>query len=125
MKLEVLVTQSRTTLCNPMDCSPPDSSTHGVSRQEYWGKLPFPSPRDLPYSGIEPGSPALQADSLLSELPGKQCIYVNPNLLIHTPLASTCSFSISVSLSLLANKAIYTIFLDSTYMHNIQYFFFS
>ena len=76
------------------------------SRQEYWNGLLFPSPEDLPYSGIEPGSPALQADSLLSELPGKQCIYVNPNLLIHTPLASTCSFSISVSLSLLANKAI-------------------
>ena len=41
------------------------------SRQNYWSGLPFPSPRDLPDSGIEPGSPALQADSLLSEPPGK------------------------------------------------------
>ena len=41
------------------------------SRQEYWSGLPFPSPRDLPDPGIEPGSPALQADALTSELPGK------------------------------------------------------
>ena len=41
------------------------------SRQEYWSGLPFPSPGDLPYPGIEPGSPALQADALLSEPPGK------------------------------------------------------
>ena len=43
----------------------------GFSRQEYWSGLPFPSPGDLPDSGIEPGSPALQADSLPSELPVK------------------------------------------------------
>ena len=41
------------------------------SRQEYWSGLPFPSPGHLPDSGIEPGSPALQADALLSEPPGK------------------------------------------------------
>ena len=39
----------------------------GFSKQEYWSGLPFPSPGDLPDPGIEPGSPALQADSLLSE----------------------------------------------------------
>ena len=43
----------------------------GFSRQEYWSGLPFPSPGDLPNPEIEPGSPALQADSLLSEPPGK------------------------------------------------------
>ena len=43
----------------------------GFSRQEYWSGLPFPSPRDLPNPGIEPGSPALQADTLPSEPPGK------------------------------------------------------
>ena len=43
----------------------------GFSRQEYWSGLPFPSPGDLPDPGIEPASPALQADSLLSEPPGK------------------------------------------------------
>ena len=40
------------------------------SRQEYWRGLPFPSSGDLPDPGIEPGSPAFQADSLLSESPG-------------------------------------------------------
>ena len=40
------------------------------SRKEYWSGWPFPSPGDLPDSGIEPGSPALQADSSLTELPG-------------------------------------------------------
>ena len=39
----------------------------GFSRQEYWSGLPFPSPGDLPNPGVEPGSPALQADSLPSE----------------------------------------------------------
>ena len=39
----------------------------GFSRQEYWSGLPFPSPGDLPKPGIEPRSPALQADALSSE----------------------------------------------------------
>ena len=43
----------------------------GFSRQEYWNGLPFPSPGDLPDPGIEPGSPALQADTLSSEPLGK------------------------------------------------------
>ena len=43
----------------------------GFSRQEYWSGLPFPSPGDLPNPGIEPGSPALQAEALPSGLPGK------------------------------------------------------
>ena len=43
----------------------------GFSRQEFWSGLPFPSPGDLPDPGIEPRSPALQADTLPSELPGK------------------------------------------------------
>ena len=41
------------------------------SRQEYWSGLPFPSPGDLPNPGTEPGRPALQADALPSEPPGK------------------------------------------------------
>ena len=41
------------------------------SRREYWSGLPFPSPGDLPNAVIEPGSPALQADALPSEPPGK------------------------------------------------------
>ena len=43
----------------------------GFSRQEYWSGLLFLSPGDLPDPGIEPGSPALLAESLLSESPGK------------------------------------------------------
>ena len=43
----------------------------GFSRQEYWSGVPFPSPGDLPNPGIEPGSPALQADALPSKPPGK------------------------------------------------------
>ena len=43
----------------------------GFSRQEYWSGLPFPPPEDLPNPGTEPGSPALQADSLPTEPPGK------------------------------------------------------
>ena len=47
-------------------------SSMGFSRQEYWSGLPFPSPGDLPDPGIKLGSPALQADALTSEPPGKQ-----------------------------------------------------
>ena len=50
-----------------MDCSPPDFSLHGISQQEYQSGLPFPSLGDLPSPRIEPGSPASQADSLLSK----------------------------------------------------------
>ena len=43
----------------------------GLSRQEYWSGLPFPSPGDLPDPGIEPGSTTFQADALTSEPPRK------------------------------------------------------
>ena len=66
---ESVVAQSCRTLCESMDCSPSDSSVLGnsPSKKEYWSGLPFPSPGDLPDPGIEPGSPALQADALPSE----------------------------------------------------------
>ena len=66
-----LVTKLCSTLATPrtVGCQAPLSM--GFSRQEYWIGLPFPSPGDLPYPGIEPGSPTLQADSLPSEPPGK------------------------------------------------------
>ena len=60
--------QSCPTLCGPMDQAP---LSMGFSRQEYWTGLPFPSLGNLPDPGIEPGSPELQADSLLAELQGK------------------------------------------------------
>ena len=48
----------------------------GFSRQKYWNGLPFPSPRYLPDPGIEPGSPALQADTLPSKPPGKEPLFL-------------------------------------------------
>ena len=56
----------------------------GFSRQEYWSGLPFPSPGDLPDPGIEPRSPALQADALTSEPPGKPSVLNFPGF--DTPL---------------------------------------
>ena len=53
----------------------------GFSRQEYWSGLPFPSPGDLPDPGIEPRSPALQADALPFEPPGKSHLKYKLNLL--------------------------------------------
>ena len=54
------------------------SPSMGFSRQEYYSGLPFPSPGNLPSPGTEPRSPALQADSLLSEPSGK-CRRTNDN----------------------------------------------
>ena len=68
-----LVTKSCLTLETPWTVACQAPLCMGFSRQESWSGLPFPSPGDLPNSGIEPGSPALQADSLLSEPPGKPC----------------------------------------------------
>jgi len=70
-----LAAQSCSTLCDPMDCSPPGSSVHETlfqARILEW--LPFPPPRDLPDPGIKPTpleSPALQVDSLPLVPPGK------------------------------------------------------
>ena len=50
----------------------------GFFRQEYWSGLPFPSPGDLPNPGIEPGFPALEADALTSEPPGKPILQGDP-----------------------------------------------
>ena len=64
----MFVAQSCPILCNSMDCQNPLSME--FSRQEYRKGLPSPSPGDLPQSGKEPGSPALQADSLASDPTG-------------------------------------------------------
>ena len=67
-----LVTQACLNLWDPIDCSPPDSSVLGDSpRQEYWSGLPSPPPQALPNPGIQPRSPALQADSFLIKPLGK------------------------------------------------------
>ena len=66
-----LVAKSCPTLATALTVAPQAPLSMGFSRQEYWSELPFPSPGDLPDLGIKPGSPALQADSLSSEPPGK------------------------------------------------------
>ena len=74
MRARVLALQSYLTLCDPVDCSPPGSSVHGIFPQEYGSGLPFPTPGDLPCPGIEPSSaesPALGGRFFPSEPPGK------------------------------------------------------
>ena len=70
-KVKVLVIQSFLSLCDPMVCSPPGSSAHGIlqARILEWVAIPFSG--NLPDLWIKPGSCALQADSLPSELPEK------------------------------------------------------
>ena len=65
------VAQSCPTLCDPMDCSPPGSSLHGIlqARVLEWVAISFS--RESSDAGIKPGSPAFQADALTSEPPGK------------------------------------------------------
>ena len=70
--VKVLVALSCPNLCAaPWTVAHQAPLSMGFSRQEYWSGLPFPSPGDLPDPGIKPRFPALEADSLLSELPGK------------------------------------------------------
>ena len=61
---------------------------HGLSmefsRQEYWSRLPFPSPGDLPNPGTKAGSPSLQADYLFSELQGKPILKILANYMKDT-----------------------------------------
>ena len=70
----VLVVQPCPALSNPMDCSLPGSSVHGILQARILDWLAIPFSRDLPDPGIKPRSPALQADSLPSELLGKPLI---------------------------------------------------
>ena len=72
-------------LCDPMDCSLPGSLSLGILQARILEWLPCPPPGNLPDSGIEPVSLALQADSLPTEPPGKpimECINVNFLVLI-------------------------------------------
>ena len=73
--LWVLIAQLYPTLNDPMDCSPPGSSVPGTSQARILDWVAFPSPGDLPDPRMEPVSPALQADSLHCEPPGKPHTY--------------------------------------------------
>ena len=61
----------------------------GFSGREYWSGLPFASPGDLPDPGIEPASPALQTDSLLSEPPGKYLFSISSVQFSHWVMSSS------------------------------------
>ena len=68
------------------------------SRQEHWSGQPFPPPGDLPHPEMEPGSPALQADALPSEPPGKPQDHFTPNkrgIILETTQENMNSNSIS------------------------------
>ena len=65
-----LVAQSCPTLATPWTVACQAPLSMGFPRQEYWSELPFPPPGNLPNPGIKPGSPALQMDSLPTELKG-------------------------------------------------------
>ena len=74
--MRVLVTQCVQLFATPLTVACQAPLSMGFSRQEYWSGLPFPSPGDLPDPGLEPGSPALQADSLPSQPPRSYALYV-------------------------------------------------
>ena len=70
----------------------------GFSRQEYWSGLPCPSPGDLPDPGIEPRYPALQADSLPFEPPGKpllesRCVFILYQVCVLKVFSPDCGLS--------------------------------
>ena len=85
------VAQSCLTLCDPVDCSLPSSSIHGILQQEYWSGLPFPPPGDHPDPGIEPGSPVLEADALAAEPPGKPLPFPYPGYIPDPGIEPTSS----------------------------------
>ena len=74
MKSESVSCSVYLTLCDPMGCSPPGDGpplSMGITRQEHWSGLPFPSPGDLPNPGMEPGSPVIAGRVFNTEPPGK------------------------------------------------------
>ena len=77
----MLVAQLCLTLYDPVDCSPPVSSVHGIPQERILEWVAFPSPGDIPDPGIEHGSPALQTDSLPCEVPGRpRLAHINSRL---------------------------------------------
>ena len=82
------VAQSFLTPSDPIDCSLPGSSVHGISQTRVLEWVPFPAAGDLPEPEIKPKSPTLQADALPPEPPEKQKITTKKNTTQKTePLA--------------------------------------
>ena len=85
------VAQSCLTLLTPWTVAHQAPLSMAFSRREYWSGLPFPPPGDLPHRGIEPGSPALQADALTSEPAGKPiCMQICKNSCISPHCVHVC-----------------------------------
>ena len=115
--------QSCLTLCNPMDCSPPGSSVHGILQARIQEWVPFPAPGDLPNRGIKPIAPALLADSLSSEPPGKPHLswylsryrlppffnHMSPPSLSSKPWASNVSREKALSIYLSADQSVFSL----------------
>ena len=89
-----LVTKSCPTLAIPWTVACQAPLSMGFSRQEYWRRLPFHSPGDLPDLGIKPAcpvSPAWQADSLLLKSLGKPKISRNGSSESHSVVSNSCN----------------------------------
>ena len=82
----------------------------GFPRQEYWSALPFSSPGDLLNPGFESGSPVLQADSLLSEPPGKPSYNIGQDKLKKKKKKNIYIYIYKQSLSFASDKILVFIF---------------
>ena len=83
-------------------------------RQEYWSGLPFPSPRDLPDSGIKPGCPTLQVDSLPTESPGEKKILLRSTII---PLTSVVTMYITHLVAQIIQGAIWKLHTVCAQLH--------
>ena len=101
----VFVSQLHLTLCDPWTVTHQTPTSLGFSRQEYWSKLPFPSPGYLPEPGIKHGSPTLQADSLLSEPPGFKIFFGSNHLFLYRTLVFTEDLLATCGFMLLLNHS--------------------
>ena len=72
--------QSCSTLCSPVDYSPLAPLSMEFSRQEYWSRLPFPPPGNLPDSGIKPACPALAGGSITTTTTWEGGIFITSPL---------------------------------------------
>ena len=100
-KVKVLVTQSCPTLCDSMNCGLPGSSVHRILQVRIWSRVLFPSPVDLPDSGIEPRSPALQVDSSVwatrevqRNMKNIKCFSLARNIIVYLKFSSTTLYFI-------------------------------
>ena len=84
----MLFAQSCLTLCDPVDCSLPGFSVHGILQARILEWVAISSSRGSSDPGVEPGSPALQVGSLPSEPPGKHTCVVSVNRLIRITISA-------------------------------------